>query len=225
METLKATMVTEHEYLAPGKKLSIVVAADSSAIVERYLDGVLLDKTTLAASATKVFGEYLTGLSFRITCLTGSLTYDFVQSTGGLTTTTNDDAPAGAIGEYIESSVAIGSAVALTTNVEANIASITLTPGDWDVDGVVGFVPAATTSITHLSGSSSLVSATGGGLGTEAATTFPAIVPGAAQEWFSTIPTRRVSIAVNTVVYLTAHTLFTVSTLGGYGVLRARRVR
>src|SRR5690349_16625741 len=50
-------------------------------------------------------------------------------------TATNDDAAAGKIGEYIESEVLSGSAVSLTTNTAANITSISLTAGDWDVWG------------------------------------------------------------------------------------------
>jgi len=154
--------------------------------------------------------------------LLGTLQINGVFSALG--TTTNNDASAGQIGEYIESKVAIAAAVALTTGAAANITSIALTPGDWDVSGFIGFAPTATTSLTHTSGCSSAATVTMDVDGQTALTT-PAIVPGTANEWVQTIPVRRISIAVNTTVYLVSHAVFTVSTLGGYGTIRARRMR
>ena len=49
--------------------------------------------------------------------------------------TTNSNAAAGIVGEYISSSIASGSAVSLTTGVSANVTSISLTAGDWEVYG------------------------------------------------------------------------------------------
>src|ERR1700716_2012808 len=66
-------------------------------------------------------------------------------------------ATAGNVGEYIESVVVSGSAVALTTGVDKTITSISLTAGDWDIDAVANFGPAATTNITQLMGSVSSV--------------------------------------------------------------------
>jgi len=154
--------------------------------------------------------------------LLGTLQINGVFSALG--TTTNDNAGAGQIGEYIESAVAVGAAVNLTTNTPANITSIALTPGDWDVSGFIGFAPAATTSITHTSGSSSTTTGTMDVNGQTALST-PAIVPGAGTDWVQAIPVRRISIAVATTVYLVEHAIFTVSTMGGYGTIHARRMR
>jgi hypothetical protein len=140
-------------------------------------------------------------------------------------TTTNDDAPAGDVGEYVSSTVVVGSAVNLTTDTPANVTSISLTAGDWEVTGACEYVAAATTSITHLSTSSSDTSATMGGTGTENALTFPPIVPGATLEWSLPIPVNRMSIATTTTIYLVTHCIFTVDTLGAYGIIAARRVR
>src|SRR5262249_6297435 len=60
-------------------------------------------------------------------------------------TTTNDDAPEGNIGELLSSFIASGSAVSLTTGVAANITSILITPGDWDVTANAYFSATATT--------------------------------------------------------------------------------
>lgn len=146
-------------------------------------------------------------------------------------TPTNDNAITGDVGEYITSTVASGSAVSLTTATPANITSISLTAGDWDIDSVVDFLPAASTSITQYNVAVSLTSATlstqagGSGLGTDPilivnqAAAVPAAVVGIVPA------TVRLSIAATTTVYLVAQAAFTVSTLAGYGTIRARRVR
>ncbi|HEY6019562.1 MAG TPA: hypothetical protein VIY48_06565, partial [Candidatus Paceibacterota bacterium] len=92
-------------------------------------------------------------------------------------TSTNDNAIAGDVGELITSTVASASGVSLTSTTAANVTSISLTAGDWDVDGTVDFNLAASTSVTVLSASISLTTGTlgtqagGSGLGTDPTTT------------------------------------------------------
>src|SRR5262249_30831282 len=83
---------------------------------------------------------------------------DYLKNVNG--TTTNDNAGTGDVGEIIESSVAPGSGVSLTTGVSANVTTISLTPGDWDAWGTMSFSPAVTTTMTELSGCVHSVSAT-----------------------------------------------------------------
>lgn len=146
-------------------------------------------------------------------------------------TSTNDNAIAGDVGEFVTSTVASGAAVSITTATPVNITSISLTAGDWDIDGIIDFLPAATTSITQLVTAVSLTANTlstqpgGSGLGTDPLVTWnqaasvPAAVVGLATA------TIRLSIAATTTVYLVASANFTVSTMTGYGTIRARRVR
>jgi hypothetical protein len=54
-------------------------------------------------------------------------------------TTTNDNAAAGQVGEFLSAILLQASAVALTTGVDAVVAQLTLTAGDWDVWGSVTF--------------------------------------------------------------------------------------
>lgn len=150
-----------------------------------------------------------------------------INRTGGTAitgTNTNDNAAAGVVGEYIESVVSVGSPVALTTNVQANITSISLTAGDWDVSGQVGFVTAGTTSVTRFDASVSTTSATIDATSYAKITT-DARVPGAVTAYILTPNTRRVSLASTTTVYLVANSTFTVAANSGYGVISARRVR
>ena len=70
------------------------------------------------------------------------------KGTGGVPihgTGTNDSAAAGYVGEVIESNVPIGSAISISAGVAANITSITLTAGDWDIWGGVTLLPAGST--------------------------------------------------------------------------------
>ena len=134
------------------------------------------------------------------------------------------------LGTLVTSSVPVGSAVSLTTNTAANVTSITLTAGDWDISGVIDFNPAATTSVTNITTSVSLTSATvsgqtgGSGLGTDPTMIWnqAASVPAAVMAM--EVPAVRLSITQTTTVYLVAKATFTVSTMAAYGTIRANRV-
>lgn len=147
------------------------------------------------------------------------------QTVGITGTTTNNNANAGAIGEYIVSTIATGSSVALTTNVTANVTSISLTAGDWDVTGAVDFTFGATTSYTNLIGSVSTTTGTIGGQDSKFDFETPAAVPTAGADSTFSVPTVRFSLSGTTTIFLVAQGTFTVSTLKAYGTIRARRVR
>jgi hypothetical protein len=142
-------------------------------------------------------------------------------------TITNNSAAAGEVGEYVSATVASGSAVSLTTNVAADVTSISLTAGDWDVSGTVGFNGGGGTSVTNLTGSISTTTATVGGNGKQVSfvTAANVINTAGAGSPFLTTPRVRISIAATTTVYLVAYGLFSVSTLSAYGEITARRVR
>ena len=147
-------------------------------------------------------------------------TWTAVQALKG--TTTNDSAATGQVGEYVESVVASGSAVSLTTAIAANVTSISLTAGDWDVFGVVLFIPAGTTSVATFIGGSNINSAT---IPNERGQhNYSSYVAGGAVFGIP-IPTSRISIASTTTVYLIAYASFTVSTMTAHGRISARRVR
>jgi hypothetical protein len=128
-------------------------------------------------------------------------------------------------GEYSSSTVASGAAVALTTATPANVTSLSLTAGTWDISGTVSFTPAVTTSITNLQGGVNSTSATlpGAITGGQFGHFQTATVPGAVNPAYST-GTRRLILTVTTTVYLVAQAAFTVSTCGAFGILAARRV-
>jgi hypothetical protein len=144
-------------------------------------------------------------------------------------TGTNDNAAAGNVGEYVESVIASGSAVALSAGAFTNVISISLTAGDWDVDGVLNFLFGTTTSVTRIVASISLSSGTqDGSAGRTAAIAMPAFVPGSITvlpEFTLSVPPLRFSLAATTTIFFVADGVFTVSTMSAFGILRARRVR
>lgn len=139
--------------------------------------------------------------------------------------TTNSNAAAGAVGEYISSNIPFGTPVPLASGTPVNITSIVLTPGDWDVSATVGFLPAGTTTTTAVGGGISTTSGTmpvapaaGGYIGMNYATP-------AGQGNVLPVGITRFSLATTTTVYLVGQSTFAVSTNSGYGFIRARRVR
>lgn len=140
-------------------------------------------------------------------------------------TTTNDNAPAGSLGEFISAEVLAGAPVALVNATPATITSIALTAGDWDVEASFGYIINAATVVTALQGSISLTAATMDS--TPAALgqlRYPAgSVPGGNIIFTST--RKRLSLAAPATVYLVENAFFTTNTCSGWGHISARRVR
>jgi len=142
----------------------------------------------------------------------GSVT--FSPTTQGIVgTTTNDNAAAGYVGQFITATVG---PTALTTTVAANVASISLTAGDWDVFGV---------SQTTFAGNCTLYAC---GISAVSAT-LPAIYPSIQGPTMTSTNgmapnTVRASLASTTTYYLVVQANFTV-TADSFGLLSARRVR
>jgi len=165
---------------------------------------------------------------------TGSLVFGTAPAISNPTITTPgivgvsnaSSATAGHVGEYLSNTLALGSAVNLTSGSPTTITTLALTAGDWDVGGGVFFTPAATTSITRYGGSLETTTNT---FSTNPARSWiitqAAFVPTAGNFIGFPCPTVRVNVSGATTYYLTCVAVFTVSTLGGYGYIWARRVR
>ena len=145
-------------------------------------------------------------------------------------TQTNNSAAAGFIGEILSSVVLVGAQIALTSGAVANIASIALTAGDWDITGVVAYAGDATTQVGVMQG---IISTTNNGgvdgnnLGTGAVTINNAsgglIVNG--QNYAMGVGPFRVSQASTNTYYLNTNVTFAIGTMAAFGSIRARRVR
>lgn len=152
------------------------------------------------------------------------------KGTGGVAlkgTGTNNNAASGQIGEIVYSNVVSGSAIALTSGIAANITSISLTAGDWDLSAVgctnVGgstttsaynfwintvsaSFPASNTNLTPIVGANAIPTNTG-------------------QVFNVALPAGRISLPSTTTLYFSVQATFAASTLSAYGWVMARRAR
>ena len=137
----------------------------------------------------------------------------------GTGVTDGSDAAAGRVGEYLTAS---GGPVALTTGATADIATLSLGAGDWDVWGGVNFNSNIATQIRQVWAwvNNASVTAPGDLLYTQITALF---VDGGVQNLAA--PVRRMSLAATTTIYLSAQATFGVSTSGASGIICARRVR
>lgn len=137
-------------------------------------------------------------------------------------TSTNDSAAAGRVGEYAETLVASGSAVSLSTNTAANVTSVSLTAGDWDVEGNINFVATSAT----LTATNTGINTTSATLPTDGSEVFGGVLLTTTTDTFGiTQPRKRISIAATTTVYLVGRCTFSAGTITAYGKISARRVR
>jgi hypothetical protein len=134
-------------------------------------------------------------------------------------TATNDNAAAGQVGEVIS---VVGTSVALPSNVATQVATITLTAGDWDV--------YAEAWVYSLSGTTGLVvsinTVTAANTSGPALNTSSSQLPNAGSGSFVIAPSAcRVSVAASTSMYLNVYQFGTASGATATGELWARRAR
>ncbi len=152
----------------------------------------------------------------------------FSSTSGIIGTTTNNNAAAGSVGEVVTSTVAIGSPVALTDVTAADVTSISLTAGDWDVWGNVKCITSGAVTVFYLNTWISTVSAT-----QNADNTLVGILQYGTEGLLLTSTilgvapiTQRISLAGTTTIYLGCTSHFTGGTSqSAYGVITARRRR
>jgi hypothetical protein len=143
----------------------------------------------------------------------------------GKGTTTNDNASAGYIGEYVESVIAGGSAVSSSGSGNFfTVTSISLTAGDWDISLLCIGSKAGTTTDSFFAGIGTADGNSSAGINqsTNAAYGF---IPTAAYQSSTAVPSYRVSIASTTVYYFKAFFEYTGTAPTAYGRISARRVR
>ena len=129
-------------------------------------------------------------------------------------TTAGGNAAAGYVGEYIS---ATNSGSTVTSGVASDITSISLTAGDWDVNGNIFGVGSGST--TFVSAWTSTTSASA-----PVAPLFNEISIAGGFAFGINAPYNRLSISSTTTVYLSG-TISGVGTMTAYGKIQARRVR
>ena len=150
----------------------------------------------------------------------------FPSTTLGIEGTgTNDNANTGRVGEYQASQVLAAANVGLTNNTPADITSLSLSAGDWDVWGTAAMTLSGATIVTNFISWTSVTSATlptAPNFGGEnfLNITFPA---GSSSSLSAGI--KRFPLTTTTTVVLSTQIAFTLGGAGAYGFLGARRRR
>ncbi len=135
-------------------------------------------------------------------------------------TTTNNDAAAGQVGEYISSIIASGSAVTSLANASSNVTSISLTAGDWEVYGNVNWVTFGV-GVSQIYAWSSATSATG----PDQSLYNNLTCVGMTAPFGFSIPSRRYSLSGTTTIYLSCFMSVSSGNGTACGGIYARRVR
>lgn len=192
-----------------------LVDANGNLILDGAQNGIYTKNPVLPAAMIPNLAGYVSG----------AIGSNIVNKVKGVADASS--AAAGDVGEEITASVLVGAPVALTTATAANLTSINLTAGDWDVWFSPAFTGAATVCGRFI-GSISLISAT-----------LDVVQPNVQQNLtynnnvfsFGTqtlcVGPRRVNVNATTTVYGVVYSEFSGggNTCNAYGYLRARRVR
>lgn len=196
-----------------------------AATTSAQLAGVLSDETGGSGVAVFNASPTFTGTAaFAALSATGTITPS--QTNGIVGTTTDNNANAGSVGEYV---ISTATGVATTSGATANCTSISLTAGDWEVTGMLGTFPAGGTTTSIVVGGISTTSATFGTVnpGPPALGNYflhSSAIP-AGFQFNAVTPTLRVPIAATTTVYLVHQITFAASTMQVGCKIAARRVR
>lgn len=140
-------------------------------------------------------------------------------------TTTNDNAAAGQYGEYVESVISSTTSVPGTTGQYGNLTSISLTAGDWDIDGIMSLDNANSAAITAFAGAISVNSGNTTTDQIDGSNQADSATPGAGAVRSITIPSYRLSLSTTTTVFLKMNVAFTVATPQYRCRISARRPR
>jgi hypothetical protein len=124
--------------------------------------------------------------------------------------TDGSDAAAGAVGEFMTAS----NTVALSNNVTASVASVTLTAGDWHVWGFVTFTLTSTTSNHYAVGIDGTLT-----------TNILATIPSGSGSWGLPTAMVRLNLTTSTAVHVDALAGFSAGTVSATGTISARRMR
>lgn len=191
---------------------------------------LLWDTTHNTLWVNTVYGDATTavwtlGTSLLPASIAASLAFN--TTSGIIGTTTNNNAAAGSVGEFIPGSKTFGTPVALTSDMPSDLVAITLTAGDYDVWGNVGFVGNSATLLQYGQGWSSQTSSTVPTLDFLSAVSYaiPGVAVFANSSPIFNIQTQRISLSNTTNIYLSVQAGFTINTCSAFGNIRARRVR
>lgn len=171
-------------------------------------DNVFVAST--ASAARSAMSAAASGSNSDITALTAL--------SGGITgLTTGVAAAAGIVGQILETT---GSGTALTTATDANIASLALTAGEWDVMAVIQYV-----STGNMNGYQGGLTTSASAYGAFQTQTRSAVSFNASATIIREVPVQRLRLSASGTVYLRAQSTFSSGGVTATGYIRAERVR
>jgi hypothetical protein len=186
--------------------------------------------TTGAGYIRIVNGGFTVWLSHTVTVsgsdpiFTASISSTALSGTLIKGTTTNNDAAAGYVGEYIEATAADASVTGWANGTFKTITSINLTSGDWDIEAVAMFGGSGG-NITGTNTFATISQVTNSNESNVFAINESSIVPLTTVNVRLPVPKRRLALTASQTVYLVGRIVFTGGTPTAGGWLYARRVR
>jgi len=117
----------------------------------------------------------------------------------------------------------VGSAVPLTSAVNAEICKVTLQPGEWELWGNIVLAPGGGTTVSKILAFITTVLPPAEPAGSNFGASVLMNYSSSASNDITLAGSRFITVTVPTVVYLSARVHFAVSTMGVYGYLGARR--
>lgn len=180
--------------------------------------------TALAATGGSLNGVTVgstTPSTVAATTLSSTGNFTPAQTNGIVGTTTNNNANAGSVGEYVTNTVL---ATSPANGTPYNAASISLTAGDWDVSGTISFIDGTGAISSTMNSSLSTTTATqNAAIGFMSSS--PSVTAASATTTRLPTPVARFSLSTTTTIFLVGVVTFSGGTLTSDGLIRARRVR
>ncbi|QTD88891.1 hypothetical protein [Burkholderia anthina] len=177
--------------------------------VARYVSGTYTDSPLTIASANGLV-TMADGLT-----VNGAITPS--QTSGIVGTTTNNNAKAGSVGEFQST---MGTAQSLVNGSYADVNTLSLTAGDWDVQGSVAFNGSGLTATAFVVGLNTVANSNPGTADKSAD-----VIGTGFTGFTGATPVFRLSVSSTTTIRLGAQCNFSAGTVTGTGWIRARRAR
>lgn len=221
--TITFTSTPAFTAYAAGQRFWFIAEATNTGAVTLNINTLGAKAVTHLGSTALVGGEIKIGAI--VTVVYDGTRFQLVSDSGVIAgTSTNDSAAAGSVGEYKES-VATSTAAASTT-VWKDLASISLTAGDWDVSALASVTPNSGSLANAFIGIGTVTGNDATGVVTgDTRAEISCSFTGASLWQSASIPPKRVSLAGSATYYLKIYAAFGGATPNFVGRISARRVR